>query len=49
MPSVNNIAKTSACQLSKTNIRVNSICPGIIEVRQYLDPVLEINTVIRRA
>jgi len=28
---VNSIAKTSAYQLGKTNIRVNSICPGIIE------------------
>ncbi|KAJ7251545.1 hypothetical protein B0H12DRAFT_1234175 [Mycena haematopus] len=28
---VNSIAKTSAYQLQKTNIRVNSICPGLIE------------------
>ena len=29
--SVNSIAKTSALQLQKTDIRVNSICPGLIE------------------
>ncbi|KIJ51436.1 hypothetical protein M422DRAFT_158636 [Sphaerobolus stellatus SS14] len=28
---VNNIAHTSAYQLAKTNIRVNSLCPGLIE------------------
>lgn len=28
---VNSLAKTSAYQLQKTNIRVNSICPGLIE------------------
>ncbi|KAG8871426.1 MCM DNA helicase complex subunit [Tulasnella sp. 331] len=28
---VNNLAKTAACQLAGTNIRVNSICPGLIE------------------
>ncbi|KAG9002233.1 hypothetical protein FRB94_004048 [Tulasnella sp. JGI-2019a] len=28
---VNNMAKTAACQLAGTNIRVNSICPGLIE------------------
>ncbi|KAF7321658.1 hypothetical protein MKEN_00687000 [Mycena kentingensis (nom. inval.)] len=28
---VNSIAKTSVYQLQKTNIRVNSICPGLIE------------------
>ncbi|KAJ6500007.1 hypothetical protein C8R47DRAFT_1110022 [Mycena vitilis] len=28
---VNSIAKTSAYQLQKTDIRVNSICPGLIE------------------
>ncbi|KAJ7287416.1 hypothetical protein C8J57DRAFT_1283845 [Mycena rebaudengoi] len=28
---VNSMAKTSAYQLQKTNIRVNSICPGLIE------------------
>lgn len=29
--SVNNMAQTAAYQLQKTNIRVNSICPGLIE------------------
>jgi NAD(P)-dependent dehydrogenase (short-subunit alcohol dehydrogenase family) len=29
--SVNSIAKTSAYQLQKTDIRINSICPGLIE------------------
>ncbi|PPQ70559.1 hypothetical protein CVT24_000048 [Panaeolus cyanescens] len=29
--SVNSIAKTSAYQLQKTDIRVNTICPGLIE------------------
>jgi len=29
--SVNSMAKTSAYQLQKTDIRVNSICPGLIE------------------
>ncbi|PPQ93720.1 hypothetical protein CVT25_013060 [Psilocybe cyanescens] len=28
---VNSIAKNSACQLQKTDIRVNTICPGLIE------------------
>jgi len=28
---VNNMAKTSAYQLARTNIRVNSLCPGLIE------------------
>ncbi|KAF8532515.1 3-oxoacyl-reductase [Gautieria morchelliformis] len=28
---VANMAQTSACQLAKTNIRVNAICPGLIE------------------
>ncbi|KAF8590932.1 NAD(P)-binding protein [Ramaria rubella] len=28
---VNNIAHTSAYQLARTNIRVNSLCPGLIE------------------
>ena len=28
---VNSMAKTSAYQLQKTDIRINSICPGIIE------------------
>lgn len=28
---MNSIAKTSAYQLQKTDIRVNSICPGLIE------------------
>lgn len=28
---VNNMAQTAAFQLQKTNIRVNSICPGLIE------------------
>jgi len=28
---VNSMAKTAAYQLSKTNIRVNSLCPGLIE------------------
>lgn len=29
--SVNSIAKTAAWQLQRTDIRVNSICPGLIE------------------
>ena len=29
--SINNMAQTTAFQLNKTNIRVNSICPGLIE------------------
>lgn len=29
--SVNSIAKTAPYQLQKTNIRINSICPGLIE------------------
>ncbi|KAG8871427.1 hypothetical protein FRB97_008707, partial [Tulasnella sp. 331] len=28
---VNSMAKTAACQLAGSNIRVNSLCPGIIE------------------
>jgi len=28
---VNSIAQTSSCQLARTNVRVNSLCPGIIE------------------
>ncbi|KAH9485052.1 Levodione reductase [Psilocybe cubensis] len=28
---VNSMAKNSACQLQRTDIRVNSICPGLIE------------------
>lgn len=28
---MNSIAKNSACQLQKTDIRVNTICPGLIE------------------
>jgi len=28
---VNSIAQTSACQLARTDVRVNSLCPGIIE------------------
>ncbi|KAF8633339.1 hypothetical protein AX17_004511 [Amanita inopinata Kibby_2008] len=28
---VNSLAQTSACQLQKTDIRVNAICPGLIE------------------
>ena len=28
---MNSIAKTSAWQLQRTDIRVNSICPGLIE------------------
>lgn len=28
---MNSIAKTSVYQLQKTDIRVNSICPGLIE------------------
>jgi len=31
MMSVNSMAKTSAYQLQKSDIRVNSICPGLIE------------------
>jgi len=34
---VNSIAKTSAYQLQKTNIRVNSICPGLIETGMTSD------------
>jgi len=34
---VNSIAKTSAYQLQKTNIRVNSICPGLIETGMTTD------------
>jgi len=34
---VNSIAKTSAYQLQKTNIRVNSICPGLIETGMTID------------
>ncbi|KAF7361796.1 NAD P-binding protein [Mycena venus] len=33
---VNSIAKTSVYQLQKTNIRVNSICPGLIETGMTL-------------
>lgn len=29
--SVNSIAKTSVYQLQKTDVRVNSVCPGLIE------------------
>lgn len=29
--SVNSMAKTAAYQLQRTDIRVNSICPGLIE------------------
>ena len=29
--SVNSIAQTSSCQLARTDVRVNSLCPGIIE------------------
>ncbi|KAG9002235.1 hypothetical protein FRB94_004050 [Tulasnella sp. JGI-2019a] len=28
---VNSMAKTAACQLAGTNIRVNSVCPGLVE------------------
>jgi NAD(P)-dependent dehydrogenase (short-subunit alcohol dehydrogenase family) len=28
---VNNMAQTTAYQLQRTNVRVNSICPGLIE------------------
>ncbi|KAJ7178416.1 hypothetical protein C8R43DRAFT_457759 [Mycena crocata] len=34
---VNSIAKTSAYQLQKTDIRVNSICPGLIETGMTTD------------
>ncbi|KAJ7901952.1 hypothetical protein B0H14DRAFT_2669234 [Mycena olivaceomarginata] len=34
---VNSIAKNSAYQLQKTNIRVNSICPGLIETGMTTD------------
>ena len=37
LPSVNSIAQSSSWNLSRTNVRVNSICPGLIEVSQ--DPV----------
>jgi NAD(P)-dependent dehydrogenase (short-subunit alcohol dehydrogenase family) len=29
--SVNSIAQTAACQLQRTEIRVNALCPGLIE------------------
>jgi NAD(P)-dependent dehydrogenase (short-subunit alcohol dehydrogenase family) len=29
--SVNSIAQTAACQLQRTDIRVNALCPGLIE------------------
>jgi NAD(P)-dependent dehydrogenase (short-subunit alcohol dehydrogenase family) len=29
--SVNSIAQTTAWQLQRTNVRVNALCPGIIE------------------
>ena len=35
--SVNSIAKTSAYQLQKTDIRVNTICPGLIETGMSID------------
>jgi len=34
---VNSLAKTSAYQLARTNIRVNSICPGLIETGMTTD------------
>ncbi|THV02366.1 NAD(P)-binding protein [Dendrothele bispora CBS 962.96] len=34
---VNSLAKTSAYQLARTNIRVNSICPGLIETGMTSD------------
>ena len=33
MHRVNSMAKTAAWNLARTNVRVNSICPGLIEVR----------------
>jgi NAD(P)-dependent dehydrogenase (short-subunit alcohol dehydrogenase family) len=35
--SVNSIAKTSAYQLQKTDIRINTICPGLIETNMTKD------------
>lgn len=35
--SVNSIAKTSVYQLQKTDIRVNTICPGLIETNMTKD------------
>jgi NAD(P)-dependent dehydrogenase (short-subunit alcohol dehydrogenase family) len=34
---VNSIAKTSAYQLQKADIRINSICPGLIETGMTSD------------
>jgi len=34
---VNSIAKTSVYQLQKTDIRVNAICPGLIETNMTKD------------
>ena len=31
------MAKTAAWNLAHTNVRVNSICPGLIEVRPVYD------------
>lgn len=40
--SVNNMAKTAAFQLAGTGIRVNSICPGLIEVNSlFVNPFSE--------
>ena len=38
---VNNMAKTAAWNLARTNVRVNSICPGLIEVRGALSPCVQ--------
>ncbi|KAH9859029.1 NAD-P-binding protein [Lenzites betulinus] len=34
---VNNIAQTAACQLSRTDIRVNTVCPGLVETGMTAD------------
>jgi NAD(P)-dependent dehydrogenase (short-subunit alcohol dehydrogenase family) len=36
-PSINSMAQTSAFQLQKSEIRVNSICPGLIETGMTAD------------
>ena len=28
---MNSIARTSSCQLARTDVRVNALCPGLIE------------------
>ena len=36
---VNSIAKTAAYQVQKTDIRVNTICPGLIETGMTSDTI----------